>query len=834
MAFGAIMLMLFNQEQQKFVEEFLHQTAASTVSAVQHSISNDIGVLQALANDHAIHRGDFAHFDDAARRVLESRPAWLRIVLADRENQIVNTQWPFGSPLPPVMDPASSQTVYATHRASISGIMMPSGRLPEPAYIVRVPVSREGDVKYTLSAVVRAFSLYDILLNQGIPQGGRIGVIDRDQRFIARTTSPEPHDEGIGTQPSASVLDSLKSLSSRMLARATILGETFYFTHADIPTLGWTVLVAVPPEPIETPVRRSFYAASTGGAVALLLTLALAAWALRATARRLKAEGKLTVLQAEKELERRFADVADHFPGVIFRRVRYPDGRTAFPYMSRLKEVAQRGAGMAIDTEHLSQMLVPEDRDQWFAALAASEQAMTPLDFEGRYYGSCDSIHWFRASANVRRSEDGGTIWDGVMFDITDLKRAEQALTQSRDEAHHARKMAERADFAKSKFLAAASHDLRQPVQSLFFLVAALSNRIGEPTARKTLDHIKEGLNTMKGLLDRLLDVSKLDAGMIEPQVEAFLIDGLLEQISAECRPMAEAKGLRWRTLGCGMLVHSDPMLLARMIRNLVENAIRYTPTGTVSLGCRHEGDTLRIAVADTGVGIPGDKIEDIFAEFVQIGNAERDRRQGLGLGLAIVRRIARLLHHPVEVQSVVGAGSEFTIMVPLAATEPVLPKSPVFEPQLIGKAAGDLALVIDDDPLVLLALQTFLEEWGWRVIDAPCLQTALDRLEDEEGAPRVVVSDYRLAGDQTGIDVILALRDRLSIPFRSVLLTGETASECKDSAAKHGITVLHKPITPAALQTVLVEVQKTQPSHLVSARSQQEFTGTKSGSDVR
>jgi CheY-like chemotaxis protein/anti-sigma regulatory factor (Ser/Thr protein kinase) len=292
----------------------------------------------------------------------------------------------------------------------------------------------------------------------------------------------------------------------------------------------------------------------------------------------------------------------------------------------------------------------------------------------------------------------------------------------------------------------------------------------------------------------------------------------LLEQIDAESRPLAEAKKLNWYMDCVDCAVETDPALLARIIRNLVENAIRYTQTGTVSIRCRRSGDTIKIAVVDTGIGIPDDHIEDIFAEFVQIGNAERDRRQGLGLGLAIVRRLAHLLDHPVEVHSVVGSGSEFTITVPLAAMQPMVQKPQMLEPVPGANAAGGLALVIDDDPMVLLALQTLLEEWGWRVIAASCLQTAVDRLDEEDASPRLVLSDYRLGDDLTGINVILALRERFSKPFTSVLLTGDMAAEWKDLAAKHGIIVLHKPITPAALQSVLADVEKTLPSTVVPA----------------
>jgi CheY-like chemotaxis protein/two-component sensor histidine kinase len=370
---------------------------------------------------------------------------------------------------------------------------------------------------------------------------------------------------------------------------------------------------------------------------------------------------------------------------------------------------------------------------------------------------------------------------------------------------------AERANLAKSNFLAAASHDLRQPVRSLFSLLGVLGEQISDARAAKTLTHAEAALNALKGLLDSLLDVSKLDAGLISPEPSTVQLRPLLDQIGVESRPLAEEKKLNWFMDCLDCAVETDPALLARIIRNLVENALRYTQDGTVSITCRQLGDVIRITIADTGVGIPGDRIEDIFAEFVQIGNAERDRRQGLGLGLAIVRRLAHLLNHPMEVQSAVGSGSKFSISVPLAATQTTMQKAPTVLPVPTTRAAAGLAVVVDDDQMVLLALQVLLEEWGWRVIAAPSLQNALDQLH-ADASPRLVLSDYRLEGDLTGINVILALRERLGKPFASVLLTGDTVADWKKLAADHGITVLHKPITPAVLQSVLADVEKTEP----------------------
>jgi PAS domain S-box-containing protein len=470
--------------------------------------------------------------------------------------------------------------------------------------------------------------------------------------------------------------------------------------------------------------------------------------------------------------------------------------------------------------QHFSRFYTDEDQQ-----VGVPQHALATAVAEGKYetegwrVRKDGSRFWASVVIDPIRDEGGNLIgFAKITRDITERKRAEQALQASRDEAQDARRAAERADLAKSKFLAAASHDLRQPVQSLFFLLGFLRGQVSNARAARALGHAEEAMIALKGLLDGLLDVSKLDAGMVSPEVSTVQLRSLLEQIEAESRPLAEAKKLTLYTDCVDCAVETDPILLARIIRNLVENAVRYTQAGTVSIRCQHAGDTIKIAVVDTGIGIPDDHIEDIFAEFVQIGNAERDRRQGLGLGLAIVRRLAHLLNHPLEVHSVVGSGSEFIIAVPLATIQPMAQKPQLLEPVPSANAAGGLALLIDDDTMVLLALQTLFEEWGWRVIAAPCLQTAVERLDAEDASPQLVLSDYRLSGNLTGINVILNLRERLCKPFTSVLLTGDTAAECRILAAKHGIIVLHKPVTPAALQSVLADAEQTSPSTVVPA----------------
>lgn len=247
----------------------------------------------------------------------------------------------------------------------------------------------------------------------------------------------------------------------------------------------------------------------------------------------------------------------------------------------------------------------------------------------------------------------------------------EQRVRERTAELEGAKRQAERANAAKSQFLAAASHDLRQPVQALVYFAAALTSRIRDEGAQRLLADLHRSVAAIGMLLDALLDISKLDAGIVKPQPEDVPVNELLSRMGAEFAPRAAANGVRLRVVPCGARVRTDPLLLARIVQNLVANAVRYTPNGRILVGCRRQGDSLRICVIDTGIGIPFDRLDDIFEEFTQLGNEERDREKGLGLGLAIVNRLALLLGHRVAVHSQPGHGSTFSVQLPLAAALP-------------------------------------------------------------------------------------------------------------------------------------------------------------------
>jgi PAS domain S-box-containing protein len=440
----------------------------------------------------------------------------------------------------------------------------------------------------------------------------------------------------------------------------------------------------------------------------------------------------------------------------------------------------------------------PEDADEADHILPAVRET-------GRY----ESEGW-RVRRDGRRFWAHTTItplWDGlgqmrgyvrIAQDITDRKRAEEELRRAKEEA-------ERANVAKSRFLAAASHDLRQPVQAMVFFTAALAKQVRNSAAEAVVNNLRGSLDGVKTLLDSLLDVSRLDAGIVQPRFTNFSLGTLLGRIQSDFAPLAADKKLALRVLPTTAIVFSDPILLERIVRNLVSNAIRYTDRGKILVGGRNRGSLFRIEVWDQGVGIPADRLGEIFQEFYQVGNLERDRSQGLGLGLAIVQRLAALLGCPVQVHSVFGHGSVFRIEVPLIGYN---------KEKRIGFLAhgGEgspphegFIVVIEDDETVRHSLTMVLEDWGYAVLAATSEAEALESLNDHPGGPDVIISDYRLRAGATGAGAIRHLRARYgNRPIPSILLTGDTAPERLREAEASGYHLMHKPVNPPDLKSVL------------------------------
>jgi len=365
------------------------------------------------------------------------------------------------------------------------------------------------------------------------------------------------------------------------------------------------------------------------------------------------------------------------------------------------------------------------------------------------------------------------------------------------------------ASAAKSRFLAATSHDLRQPVHAISLYVGALNRFVKDEEGVRILQRLQGSVRALDGLFEALQDISKIDAGVVPVQRRAIAVRQLFDAMDMHFRAAAELKGLTLDIEPTPIVIESDRAQLERILANLVSNAIRYTREGSVRLRAVADGEFAVLTVHDTGLGIAPEDREAIFEEFVQLGNPERDRNKGLGLGLAIVRRLADLLGHPVALDSEPGRGSRFSVRVPRvradAAFEPHEPDAERTAPDA-GRLPGSFVLVIDDERDVLDAMTIVLEQAGAYVLTAGSGAEAVEKISHEDRLPDVVVSDLRLRGGETGILAVSRVRQAIGEPVPALLVTGDTAPERVAEAAASGLTLLHKPLRPERLTAALAQ----------------------------
>lgn len=405
---------------------------------------------------------------------------------------------------------------------------------------------------------------------------------------------------------------------------------------------------------------------------------------------------------------------------------------------------------------------------------------------------------WCNLTLSLARSAGGAPSYLIVMVeDIRERKRIEQELATALADAR-------RADQAKSRFLAAASHDLRQPAQSMVMFVALLHRKLQGSPLEPAVVQLESAVGALTDMLGGLLDISRLDAGAVEVHKVPVDVQQVLAKLTDEYVLRAEARGLALRQ-GTRRPRHAvtDPMLLERILRNLVENALRYTEQGGVLLGCRSRGQALRLEVIDSGVGVAPDQQPLIFEELYQVGNAARDRAQGLGLGLAIVSRMASLIGARVELDSRLGHGSRFALILPAERAPPrEPPRLPAPPP-----APKRSLLVVDDDPVVRRSIQMALESFGYRVLAAASRAEAVALMTQGDGLPDALIADYRLGQGETGPAVAVALREHLGWAIPVLVMTGDTAPDRIREVRESGFGILSKPV---GVDELLEAVERT------------------------
>lgn len=395
--------------------------------------------------------------------------------------------------------------------------------------------------------------------------------------------------------------------------------------------------------------------------------------------------------------------------------------------------------------------------------------------------------------------------------DVEVRKKAEESLRRAQTELE--RKVAERtqelelANAAKSRLLAMASHDLRQPLHALGLFVAQLRTPLSSRERTKTIERVDAARKELDEMFNSLLDISRLDAGMLTPKITEFPIAHLLQKIERTFNQATREKGLQLRIRRSNAWVRSDAMLLERILINLVSNAVRYTVRGGIIVGCRRRGEALRIEVWDTGPGIPEDQKQNIFGEFFQIPGQERSRSGGLGLGLAIVDRLRLLLDHRIDLASRVGRGSRFAIELPMV-DECVTSTAPVDSPYPGAfPAEGKRILVVADAPMVKEGTGGLLGNWGYSVLTAGSDEAALMRVAQRQERPDLIISDYHLANGKIGIRAIEQINAAFGSSIPAILISGDTAAEPLRDANERGYILLHKPVDPMRLRAVMHEV---------------------------
>jgi two-component system CheB/CheR fusion protein len=389
--------------------------------------------------------------------------------------------------------------------------------------------------------------------------------------------------------------------------------------------------------------------------------------------------------------------------------------------------------------------------------------------------------------------------------DVTERNRVSEALEA-------ARRVAEQANLGKSRFLAAASHDLRQPLQTLSLLRGILAKRIKDESGSRLVAKLDETLSAMSGMLNTLLDINQLEAGIVRPEIVEFPIGTLLDRLKTEFSYHVTAKQLGWRVVTSSLNVRSDPRLLEQTLRNLLANAVKYTEHGKVLLGCRRRGNKLRIEVWDTGIGIPAGQLEAIFEEFHQLDNDARERNRGLGLGLSIVQRISDLLSYAVDVRSWPNRGSVFAVEVPLGANQQLAPNA-TQRMEALGGPTGAI-LIVEDDPAVREMLEILFEEEGHQTTAVAGSNEAL-ALAARGALPSdvIIIADYNLPGALTGADVVARLRESQRRDIPAIILTGDISTNTLRKIADAGCVHLSKPAEPETLtQQVLAFLAAKQP----------------------
>lgn len=386
---------------------------------------------------------------------------------------------------------------------------------------------------------------------------------------------------------------------------------------------------------------------------------------------------------------------------------------------------------------------------------------------------------------------------DQLLLEIDERRDAEARLREATKEA-------EQANLSKTKFLAAVSHDLLQPLNAARLFTGALAEQPIEAQAAGLVRSVCHSLEDLESLITTLVDISKLDAGVVKPDITSFQISDLLDNLANEYSQVARAEGVELRFVASHVVVQSDTQLLSRILRNFLSNALRYTDQGSILLGCRRRPDCLELEVADTGIGIAQAQLGEIFQEFKRLGPSNGRQDSGLGLGLAIVDKISRVLGHPVSVRSQEGKGSVFSVQVPYGNLQPSKEGFEALLPLPVNQLDQARIWVIDNDPAICDAMATLMEGWGCQVLTALSLADLCQQVDPASSDVQLIIADYHLDNDETGLDAARALNQRLPAPVPVLMITANYGQDLKQQIRESGYLLIHKPVKPMKLKTTL------------------------------
>ncbi|WP_458374488.1 hybrid sensor histidine kinase/response regulator NahK/ErcS' [Pseudomonas laurylsulfatiphila] len=413
---------------------------------------------------------------------------------------------------------------------------------------------------------------------------------------------------------------------------------------------------------------------------------------------------------------------------------------------------------------------------------------------------TAEALHQAYQNLELRvreRTAELTTLNDQLLREIDERRLVESRLREAKQEA-------EQANLSKTKFLAAVSHDLLQPLNAARLFTSALLERREPMSSEILVRNVSNSLEDVENLLGTLVDISKLDAGVIKADIAPFALSELLDNLAAEYTQVARSEGLQLHFIGCSALVRSDIQLLARILRNLLSNAIRYTYSGRVVLGCRRHHQCLTIEVWDSGMGIAEHRLEEIFQEFKR-GDVQRpDQDRGLGLGLAIVEKIAGILGHPIHVRSWPGRGSMFSVEVPLSATAPKPQPALQMSEPMLERLRGARIWVLDNDATICAGMRTLLEGWGCRVVTALSEEDLARQVDNFHAEADLLIADYHLDNDRNGVDAVARINARRASPLPAMMITANYSNELKQQIRELGHTLMHKPVRPMKLKTAM------------------------------